>query len=79
MRTTISMDEDLHAAVKVRATAEGRSLSSLVDTALRHYLTTTAAADVPDASGGFITKRDGFFPGVDLDDSAALLDLMSTR
>ena len=79
MRTTITIDDDLHSAVKVRATAEGKNLSSYVDEALRHYLVTTASAHVPDASGDLILKRDGVFPGVDLDDSAALLDLMSTR
>lgn len=79
IRTTISIDDDLHAAVKARATAEGKGVSSFVDDALRHYLVTTACANVPDASGELILKRDGVFPGVDLDDSAALLDLMSTR
>lgn len=79
MRTTISIEDDLHEAVKARATADGKSLSSFVDDALRHYLVATARAAVPDASGELILKRDGAFPGVDLDDSAALLDLMSTR
>ena len=73
------MDDDLHAAVKARATAEGKSMTSFVDSALRHYLATTASIDVPSSSGGSITGRDGVFPGVDLNDSAALLDLMSTR
>jgi len=73
------MDDDLHAAVKARATAEGKSMTSFVDDALRHYLATTVAVDVMGAAGRSITGRDGVFPGVDLDDSAALFDLMSTR
>jgi len=79
MRTTINMDDDLHAVVKARATTEGKSMTSFVDDALRHYLATTVPADAPSTLDGSITKRDGVFPGVDLDDSAALLDLMSTR
>ncbi len=79
MRTTINMDDDLHAAVKARATAEGKSMTSFVDDALRHYLATTVPVDSQRTLDGSITKRDGAFPGVDLDDSAALLDLMSTR
>jgi len=79
MRTTISMDDKLHAAIEARATAEGRTLSSFVDDALRHYLATSATIDVPSTFDESITKRDGVFPGVNLDDTAALLDLMSTR
>ena len=79
MRTTINMDDDLHAAVRARATAEGKSMTSFVDDALRHYLATTVSVDVPNTLDGSIMRRDGVFPGVDLDDSAALLDLMSTR
>jgi len=79
MRTTINMDDDLHAAVKDRATAEGKSMTSFIDDALRHYLATTASVDVPSAFDGSIMRRDGAFPGVDMDESATLLDLMSTR
>ena len=79
MRTTINMDDDLYAAVKARATAEGKSMTSFVDDALHHYPATTVSVDAPSTLDGSIVKRDGVFPGVDLDDSAALLDLMSTR
>ena len=73
------MDDELHAAVKARATAEGKSMTSFVDDALRHYLATTVSVSAPSTLDGSIMRRDGVFPGVDLDDSAALFDLMSTR
>ena len=78
MRTTVSVDDDLHATVKARAAAEGHTISALVDAALRHYLVTTAVVDAPEKFDETILKRDGVFPGVDLDDSAALLNLMNT-
>jgi hypothetical protein len=75
VRTTIDLPDDLLTAAKERAAREGRSLSEVVADAVRSSFSRTAPADrepfeLPTFNGG------GLQPGVDLDDSAALLDLM---
>jgi hypothetical protein len=75
MRTTIRIDDQLLAEARQLAVRTGRTLTAVVEDALREVLNrqrrpgrrTIALATV----GG-----DGLQPGVDLDDSAALLDLM---
>lgn len=76
MRTTIRLDDQLLAQAKEHAVRTGRTLTALIEDALRRAL-----ADGKRRSAGpapvFPTFRgDGLQPGVDLDDSAALLDLM---
>ena len=75
MRTTIDLPDDLLAEAKARAAREGRSLSDVVGDAVRNSFTRSATGDrgpveLPTFRGG------GLQPGVDIDDSAALLDLM---
>ncbi len=75
MRTTIDLPDDLLAEAKQRAAQEGRSLSDVVGDAVRSGFsrsgaTNRAPVDLPTFDGG------GLQPGVDLDDSAALLDRM---
>jgi hypothetical protein len=75
MRTTINIDDDLLAEAKQVAARTGRSLTAVVEDALReslHRRHTTArrAVELPTFGEG------GLQLGVDLDDSAALLDLM---
>jgi hypothetical protein len=75
MRTTVDLPPDLLAAAKERAAREGRSLSEVVGDAVRSSFARTAAAErEPVELPTF--GSDGLQPGVDLDDSAALLDLM---
>jgi len=78
MRTTVDLPPDLLAAVKERAAREGRSLSDVVGDAVRSSFARTAVAErepieLPTFGG------EGLQPGVDLDDSAALLELMEHR
>jgi len=76
MRTTIKIDDRLLAEAKARAAASGRTLNAVVEDALREVLARRPAkghaqpAELPTFAGG------GLLPGVDLDDSAALLALM---
>jgi len=75
MRTTVDLPDELLIEAKQRAAAEGRSLSDVVADAVRSSFARAAAAErqpveLPTFEGG------GLQPGVDLDDSAALLDLM---
>lgn len=76
MRTTIKIDDQLLAAAKAQAATSGRTLNAVVEDALRAAL---VRRDRPDRQRtvGLPTFRGGRLrPGVDLDDSAALLDRM---
>jgi Arc/MetJ family transcription regulator len=76
MRTTIKIDDELLAEAKARAASSGRTLNSVVEDALRQALARrpskhrTRRLELPMFSGGRL------LPGIDLDDSAALLDVM---
>lgn len=74
MRTTIRLDEALLRKAKAVAAAGGRSLNDFISDAVRAAVTPRASRDggppIPVFKGGSL------LPGVDLDDSAGLLDLM---
>ena len=76
MRVTVRLDDELWKQAKSVAAETGRTLSSVVEDALRTSLARQAAnrrerikLTVSDGDGGLI-------PGADISDSAALLDLM---
>lgn len=75
MRTTITIEDELFRSAKSRAAAEGRTLSSLVEDALRLELARLPRRDeaLPELP---VFGGSGTLPGVDLTDSAALRDLM---
>jgi hypothetical protein len=75
MRTTINIDDDLLAEAKQVAARTGRSLTAVVEDALRESLHRRSQA-APRAVELPVFGEGGVQPGVDLDDSAALLDLM---
>jgi Bacterial antitoxin of type II TA system, VapB len=75
MRTTVRLDDNLLAAAKQRAATEHRTLTSLIEDALRRML----ARGPVKTSERFVVRSfggRGVLPGVDLDDSAGLRDLM---
>lgn len=76
MRTTIKIDDRLLAEAKARAAASGRTLNAVVEDALRESLSRRP----PDAGARRVElptfPGSRLLPGVDLDDSAALLERM---
>ena len=75
MRTTINLDDALLAEAKQVAARTGRSLTAVVEDALRESLrrrqdTGRRPLELP------VFGEGGVQPGVDLDDGVALLDLM---
>jgi len=78
MRTTIRLDERLLRDVKKHAADMGTTLTAVVEDALRAALAhrTDKSRRRPVRLKTF--KGGGVLPGVDLDDSSALLDLMET-
>jgi len=75
MRTTIRLDDELLTRAKRAALERGTTLTAVIEDALRRALAPGAAARrAPVSLPTF--RGDGLQPGVDLDDSASLLDLM---
>lgn len=77
MRTTIRLDDALLRRAKAQAAASGRSLNDFIADAVR-------AALAPRASRAGVVelptfRGHGLQPGVDLDDSAALLDVKESQ
>lgn len=77
MRTTLHLDDGLVTEAKVAAARSGRTLSQLIEDALRQALSAPPAAD--DTEIVLPTSPGVPRPGVDLDDTAGLLDLMDER
>jgi len=73
MRTTIRLDDTLLRQAKAMAATNGRSLNEFIVDAVRAAVARRAprsAVPLPTFNGN------GLQPGVDLDDSASLLDIM---
>jgi len=75
MRTTVRLDDRLLRQLKEHAARSGRTLTAIIDEALRQFL---ARGEGPKRLPPFrvSTFKGRLRQGVDLDDSAALLDLM---
>jgi hypothetical protein len=76
MRTTIRIDEKLLQEAKIVAARRGTTLKSIIEDALRESLARQHDAPHREKVRLITYKGNGLLPGVDLDDSAALLDLM---
>jgi plasmid stability protein len=75
VRTTVDLPDDLIAEAKARAAREGRTLSEVVADAVRTSFARSSASERrPVVLPTF--KGRGLQPGVDLDDTAALLEVM---
>ncbi len=76
MRTTVRLDDQLLTAAKEHAARTGRTLTALLEDALRTFLalesrqTRRRPLRLPTFGDG------GLQPGIDLDNTADLLDLM---
>ncbi len=76
MRTTIRCNEQLLAAAKQRAHETGKTLTAVIEDALRESLARRPRGDTHKRVRLTTVGGKGLKPGVDLDDSAGLLDLM---
>jgi hypothetical protein len=78
MRTTVRLDDDLLRRAKEYALRRGRSLTAVIEEALRSLL---APVDRPRPRRRIVLPthgRGGLQAGMDLDDSASLLDRMES-
>lgn len=75
MRTTVRLPPGLMAQVKKLARETGRSMTQVIEDALRVAVTRGRPA-APRTVTIVTATGDGLQPGVDLDDTSALLDRM---
>ncbi|GBE25441.1 antitoxin VapB43 [bacterium BMS3Bbin02] len=78
MRTTIRMHDDLLIEVKAAAASSGQTLTAFIEDALRRRLDARRCAGPGNVPALPVFLGDGLLPGVDLDDAAALADLMES-
>jgi hypothetical protein len=78
MRTTVRLSESLLAEAKKYAAESGGTLTSVLEDALREALARRRAPAKHKAIRLRTINGDGVRPGVDLDDTAALLELMES-
>ena len=76
MRTTIRVDDELLREAKMLAAATGRTLAAVVEDALREALSRRSSPRRGEPVRLRTSGGRGLMPGVDLDDSASLRDLM---
>ena len=77
MRTTVRLDEHLLAQAKQVAAASGKTLTAVLEEALRESLARRSRVAPRRRVRLRTFDGGGLCPGVDLDDSASLLDLIS--
>jgi Arc/MetJ family transcription regulator len=78
MRTTIRLDDELLTRAKRAALERGTTLTAIIEDALRQALMPRSDSKREDFALPTF-RGNGLQPGVDLDDSASLLDLMEGR
>ncbi len=76
MRTTIDLPDDVLAEVRRRAADSGRTLKAVIADALRMAFSRKPGSGRPPHARLTTFGKGGLRPGVDLDDNAALLDVM---
>lgn len=80
MRTTVRLDDRLLEQAKREAARRGETLTALIERALRLVLARPQGRHARRRVELPVCKaRGGTLPGVDLDDSAALLDILEGR
>ena len=76
MRTTVRLDDQLLTEAKLLAAATGHSLTSVIEDALREMLARKRTLSRRDPIKLKTDSGNGLLPGINLDDSAALLEIM---
>jgi hypothetical protein len=77
MRTTLDIHDDLMLQAKKLAAESGRTLTAVVEDALHEMLARIRAARATEKRYALPTfDGGGLMPGVDINNSAALLDIM---
>ena len=78
MRTTLNLDDELMRTLKRRAAESGRTLTEMIEEAVREMLARPEGAD-PDREFRWVSVRGRVRPGVDVADRDSLLEVMEGR
>ncbi len=76
MRTTIRMDDELLRRAKEHAARTGTTLTRVIEDAVRQLLARRRVNQVREPVRLPTFCGEGLLPGIDLDDTAALVELM---
>ena len=76
MRTTINIDDHLLAEAKLLAQRSGKTLTAVIEDALRERLARRHPTAQREPTRLPTVGGNGLLPGIDLDDSPVLRDLM---
>jgi hypothetical protein len=76
MKTTIRLDDDLSAEVRQVAAKTNRTMTAVIEDVLRQHFNQQLAIKERQPVRLHTVDGNGLLPGVDLDDSASLLELM---
>jgi hypothetical protein len=76
MRTTVRLDERVLREAKALAAKERRTLTAVIDDALRQFLARKSAPRKPAPVKLITFGGGGLRPSVDLDNTASLIELM---
>lgn len=76
MRTTINVDDQLLMQAKAQAAASGMTLAQLIEDALREFLIRRENVENRERVRMITMKGTGTRPGIDLDNSRSLLEIM---
>ena len=76
MRTTIRLSDDLLAEIKLIAARSGKTMTAVIEDALREMLARQRSMSDRKPVKLTTVSGHGLQPGIDLDDSAALLSIM---
>ena len=74
-RTTVRLPEELMRRAKRRAAEEGRTLTALIEDAVRRALSQPKGAKVPRKMPRVSAATGGLWPGVDLSNNAAVQEI----
>jgi hypothetical protein len=78
MKTTLNLDDELMVDVKRRAAETGRTMTEIIEEALREHLRRETDKAQP-FDFRWVTVKGRALPGVDITDRDALYDLMEGR
>jgi len=76
MRTTVTIDDALYAQAKVRSAEAGSSVGSVIEEALRAFLSHADSAAGAELAPLPVVDTGGTRPGVNLDDMSSVYDLL---
>ncbi len=77
MRTTLDIDDHLYQAAKVKAAKEGKTLTRVVEEALREHVAPKGPSKPFKLR--WVTERGQLLPGVNIDDRDSLYEIMEGR